>query len=95
MAPAFVSGLLTRDVGVLCYTLTMSEFRSTVAGTWEAAQSLHLSRKDRELLEAFAGAVSTPQKIVLRARWAHTDIRQFSDTQPAPYTQYAADRSYE
>jgi transposase len=35
---------------------------------WEAAQPLHLSRKERDLLQAFARAGSTPQKIVLRIR---------------------------
>ena len=35
---------------------------------WEAAQRLRLSKKERELLESFARAGSTPQKIVLRLR---------------------------
>ena len=35
---------------------------------WEAAQSLRLSKKERELLESFARAGSTPQKVVLRIR---------------------------
>jgi len=35
---------------------------------WEAAQPLRLSRKERELLESFARAGNTPQKIVLRIR---------------------------
>jgi Homeodomain-like domain len=35
---------------------------------WEAAQPLRLSRKERELLEGFARAGNTPQKIVLRIR---------------------------
>lgn len=35
---------------------------------WEAAQPLHLSQKEREVLEGFARAGSTPQKIVLRIR---------------------------
>jgi Homeodomain-like domain len=35
---------------------------------WEAAQPLHLSPKERELLEGFARAGTTPQKIVLRIR---------------------------
>jgi len=35
---------------------------------WEAAQPLRLSRKERELLEAFVRAGNTPQKIALRIR---------------------------
>jgi len=35
---------------------------------WEAAQPLHLSKQERELLQAFARAGSTPQKVVLRIR---------------------------
>lgn len=35
---------------------------------WKAAQPLRLSKKERELLESFARAGSTPQKIVLRIR---------------------------
>src|SRR5207249_11276899 len=35
---------------------------------WEAAQRLRLSKKERELLESFARAGSTPQKSVLRLR---------------------------
>ena len=35
---------------------------------WEAAQPLHLSRKERELLEGFVRAGTTPQKIALRIR---------------------------
>jgi len=35
---------------------------------WEAAQPLRLSRKERELLEGFAGAGNRPQKMALRIR---------------------------
>jgi hypothetical protein len=35
---------------------------------WEAAQPLRLSGKEREVLESFARAGNTPQKIVLRIR---------------------------
>ena len=35
---------------------------------WEAAQPLHLGNKERELLQGFARAGSTPQKVVLRIR---------------------------
>ena len=35
---------------------------------WKAAQPLRLSKKERELLEGFARAGSTPRKIVLRIR---------------------------
>jgi transposase len=35
---------------------------------WQAAQPLHLSKKEREVLQTLARAGSTPQKIVLRIR---------------------------
>ena len=35
---------------------------------WQAARPLHLSAKERELLQGFARAESTPQKIALRLR---------------------------
>ena len=41
---------------------------SIVDSMWEAAQPLHLGNKERELLQGFARAGSTPQKVVLRIR---------------------------
>ena len=46
----------------------MRVIRGIVGSMWKAAQPLRLSKKERELLESFARAGSTPQKIVLRIR---------------------------